>query len=115
MSHSDAAKSLRHQVLGAERRGVGRPYPRAVRDAAVAHVSERRSEGVSLAVAAAEIGLPAMTLTRWAAKSAPRGSGFESVQIFEDRPTSLLVVHGPCGLRIEGDVSSLAELLRRLA
>ncbi len=61
---------------------------------------------------AAALGLPVLTLTRWASRE--RTALFRPVSVVDAR--SAVVVHGPRGLRIEGlDAAGLAELLRRLA
>lgn len=55
----------------------------------------------------------ASTLLRWT-KGQRSTAAFERVLVAADRaPPSALVVHGPCGLRIEGlDVAAVAELVR---
>jgi hypothetical protein len=82
----------------------------------VAYLETRRREGGTVATIGAELGLCVSTLLRWA-KRPQQASGFERVLVVaEPAPPSALVVHGPCGLRIEGlDVAAVAELVRRLS
>ncbi len=113
MSHVESAEALKSQLASAERTGVGRGYPLALREAAVEHMVARRAEGASLFEIATEIGVQPITLSRWARRGARAEGSFRAVRVVESAPASL-VVHGPHGLRIEGDASTIAELLRSL-
>jgi hypothetical protein len=87
MSDERELTNLRAEVARMEGRGRGRAYPAAL--------EIRRAEGPSLARIGVELGICVSTLLRAAA--------FERVLVVEDAaPASALVVHGPCGLRIEG-------------
>jgi hypothetical protein len=55
-------------MLSAERTGVGRGYPPALREAAVEHMVARRAEGASLFEIATKLGVQPITLSRWARK-----------------------------------------------
>ena len=116
MSNPPSPDALRSALAVAERSGVGRAYPIALRRAAAAHGISARDRGAPLTVVAAALGLPPITLQRWIQREG--ASMFRSAVVVEPAapPSSPLVVHGPRGLRVEGlDVAGVAELLRRLA
>jgi transposase len=101
------------------KQGAGRPYAESARREVVALLVRRRREGVGVAGVAAEIGLSATTLRKWQqghASPSVTTSPFREVAIVADTPAlRTAVVHGPCGLRIEGlTVTEIAELVRRL-
>ena|SRR5215207_2437819 len=108
--------SLRAELARIERRGRGRAYPTALRNRVVTYLEARRAEGGSVPTIGAELGLCVSTLLRWT-KARPSPAAFERVRVVADRaPPSALVVHGPCGLRLEGlQLADVAELVRRLA
>lgn len=108
--------SLRAELARIERRGRGRAYPAALRDRVAVYLSARRAAGVSVPKVGAELGLCVSTLLRWT-RARPSPAGFERVLVVTDTtPSSALVVHGPCGLRIEGlQLADVAELVRRLS
>lgn len=107
--------SLRAELTRIERRGRGRAYPTALRNRVATYMEARRAEGASVPIIGAELGMCVSTLLRWT-KARPSTAAFERVLVVADRaPPSALVVHGPCGLRIEGlDLAAVAELVRRL-
>lgn len=114
------AKELRAALASADRRGAGRPYPEELRRAAVTHWRERRRGGVSAGDVAAELGISGVSLQRWVLGKEPRESSFRKVELaVVVEPTSMLVerivVHGRCGVRVEGlTVEQVAELLGKL-
>jgi transposase len=109
------AEAIRAELSRIERRGQGRAYPEALRRRASEYLDERRAEGASATTVGAELGLGASTLLRWS-KRASSAPSFERVVVVDDSKLRVgLLVHGPCGLRIEGlDVAGVAELVRRL-
>ena len=117
------AERLRALLANADRSGSGRPYPLKLRREVVAYVEARRGRGVGRVAAAREIGVSAFSVTRWtAALGHGVRSGFSEVMLAErsesavSSETTGMIVHGPCGLRIEGlDVAGVAELWRRLS
>ena len=115
MNDGQEVLSLRSELARIERRGRGRAYPTALRNRVTAYVESRRAEGASMAMIGAELALCVSTLLRWK-KIRPRAASFERVLVVADKaPVSTVVVHGPCGLRIEGlGVAEVAELCRRL-
>lgn len=115
MDSKREAADLRTELGQLGPRGRGRAYPEAFRVRVIAYVDARRAEGASARIAGEEIGMDWRTLLRWAPRSPP--AAFERVLVRDDMPaaSSSLIVHGPCGMRIEGlDVASVVELLRRL-
>lgn len=121
MKSNLTASELRAALSGAERRGAGRPYPEELRRAAVAHFRRRREQGASAQEVEAELGVSGMSLSRWSRRSTSLTPSFRQVEVVEAQPeprapSSVLVVYGPGGVRIEGmAVAELAELLRRLS
>lgn len=122
MGREQQAAAIRAEMQRMEARGRGRRYPQALRAKAIRYWMARRAEGIPLQRIGDELGLPWQTLHRWA-KTSPEEptatAGFEAIQIIETVPStphSAIVVHGPCGLRIDGlDLDTLSQLLRRLA
>jgi transposase len=116
MDSKREAASLRTELGRLGPRGRGRAYPEAFRVRVIAYVEARRAEGASARDAGAEIGVDWRTLLRWSPRSPP--AAFERVVVRDDVPAAspALIMHGPCGIRIEGlDLASVVELLRRLA
>jgi transposase-like protein len=116
MKDGRESTSLRAELARIERRGRGCAYPTPLRNRAVAYVQARRAEGASVASVGAELGICISTLLRWT-RSPRKSATFERVLVVADAATpSALVVHGPCGLRIEGlQLAEVAELVRRLS
>jgi hypothetical protein len=115
------------ELLGEETKSDGhRQFPVEARVAAVGYATRRISEGASPTEVAAELKLNRWTLQRWLWRQrkgelggpALVESGFREVK--EKRKPSpqkaSLVVHGACGVRVEGlDVMGVASLLERLS
>ncbi len=95
-----------------------RPAPEAFRQEALACFRALRAAGTSAQQAAARLGLSALTLGHWGKQKSGMFAPVVVTPEVERAPVasrSRLIVHGPCGLRIEGlDVAGLAELLQRL-
>jgi hypothetical protein len=84
-----------------------------VRASAIAWMRGQRTAGATGEDVSAALGIPWQTLQRWSAE--PRGAAFKTVELVPEQQAGL-VVHGPCGLRIDvRDVAALATLLRSLA
>jgi hypothetical protein len=115
MSRSDTAVTLKQALSTTERVGAGRGYPPALRLRAATYIAQRRSEGVTDEQIAREIGVSAMTFRRWV--GARRGSfAVATVVDATPAPVAAIVVHGPCGLRVEGlSVDEVAALWSRLS
>ena len=86
--------------------------------AAVRFALKRAERGVSVGQAAEELGLKGWTLHRWLQKHR-RGDGRELKgfhQVEVKTPERKPVVHGGCGVRVDGlCVDEIAQLLRELA
>jgi hypothetical protein len=90
-------------------------FTASARRAALDHIERRRGEGVSLAAAARETGVPYLTLRRWRAGARSRPAFRQVAVVAPERVGRGLVVVLPSGLRVEGlDVDGVAELARRL-
>jgi transposase len=115
MREQFGAEQLRAQLRGMGERGRGRRYPAGVREQVVSYVAARRAEGISLRVAAQELGMPWRTVRHWVQGRGRRGAALRTLAIAATPGASTVVVHGPHGLRIEGlDLDQIAELLLRL-
>ena len=106
--------SLLHDLARLGLPARSRRYPPAVRaSGARSRGRAQRAAGATVEEVSAVLGIPWQTLQRWSAD--PVESAFKPVELVEEAPSGL-VVHGPCGLRVEGlDVTTLASLLRMLA
>lgn len=118
MKSEDQVRQLREALETAERTGAGRPYPPALRRAVVMHHREREREGASVRQVAEELGVSGASLVRWSRTEQEGSHGFRAIELVAEpvRRASGAVVHGPCGLRVEGlTVAEIAELLERLS
>jgi len=116
---------LRKQITLSGPSAPGRRVPAEVRARAAEWVREQQlSSNASLKDLAKELGVSWATASRWLSMSPDPRRGamaqspaFKRVEVVPEAASDSrsLVVHGPCGLRIEGSVELLAELLRRLA
>jgi AcrR family transcriptional regulator len=118
MKSEQRARQLREALERAERSGAGRPYPEALRRAAIEYQRERGHEGASLRQVAAELGVSDASLVRWSRGKQESAAMFRAIEVVAEpvERKSAIVVHGPRGLRIEGlTVAELAGLLERLS
>jgi transposase len=121
MKSNSTAIELRAALAAAERTGAGRPYPEALRRAAVAYLHRRRQQGACLDEVQAELGVSGMSLSRWSRRCSQGITPFRPIEVLEAQPeppmpVRAIVVHGPRGVRIEGlTVPEVAELLERLS
>lgn len=118
MKNEERVERLRGALATAERTGAGRPYPEALRAAAVDYRRERERQGAAVREVAAELGVSAISLERWSRRRREHETSFRAIELVGDpvRRASEAVVHGPRGLRIEGlTVSQIAELIERLS
>jgi transposase len=94
-------------------------YPDSLRAEAVAYIEAAGGRGVSLASAAAALGVDKSSLRSW--QKQRRGAGLRAVKVIDrssenSANSAGIVVHGPGGIRVEGlDIASLAVLLRTLS
>ena len=114
MSRAETGSALKQALASAERSGVGRAYPAAIRERVIAYVERRRAEGVADEAIGRELGISPMTFRRWVGG---RTSAFALATFVElAAPSSSLIVHGPRGLRIDGlDLEGVAALWERLS
>lgn len=111
---AETALALRQALASAERSGVGRAYPAAIRVRATAYVERRRAEGISDEAIGQELGISPMTFRRWVGG---RSTAFAVATVCDEPgPSAGIVVHGPRGLRIEGlDLAGVVALWERLS
>lgn len=111
------ARAFRAEVEARGSLGPRGRYTDQMRAEAIAYARERLAAGASVAAITEELGLGRYTLRNWLAATDPV-STFRTVEIAstDTAAPAGLIVHGPCGLRLEvHDVGALAALLRMLA
>lgn len=113
------AATLRHALRSAHREGVGRAYPKTLRERVVAYVRKTASAGRSRADVADALGLSLATIARWAQPTAPAAPAFRPVVVAPELARAVVsggvAVVLPGGVRVEGlSVEQAAELCRRL-
>jgi transposase len=114
-------------LLGGDPKDDGhRQFLAEARGAAVTYAEQRISDGESAVDVAAELKMNRWTLQKWLqrhrkgglGRTAKREKGFRRLKV-ASRPApkaAVLVVHGPCGVRVEGlDVAGVASLLEKLS
>jgi hypothetical protein len=119
---SSTAATLRARLAHFGPRGVGQRYPEGFRGEVLDYLAAQRERGIGLPATARELGLREKTMWRWLAQGRAEAgpAEFREVEVVECAPPAAVplrpVLHAPGGLRVEGlDITSLAELLRRLA
>lgn len=96
--------------------GRGNPYPAWLRGEAIEYARVRAADGSSAAEISRELSLPGPTLARWGKAATGRFVPVMVEPAAAPVARATVVVHGPCGLRVEGlDLASLAALLRELS
>lgn len=121
MKSVQTAEELREALGKADRSGTGSPYPDALRQAAVAYHRSRKSEGASVRVVAAELGVSEVTLSRWSQRQVGSESAFRAIEVVAEpiecaRGMGGIVVYGPRGLRIEGlTVQDIVAMFEKLS
>lgn len=123
MDIAKRAEGFREAITQLGPRGRTTPYPRNLREEAVGYAQERRAQGATWRSIAQELGLGVDSLTHWArgSRGSKKEAAFRQVKLKPSEGPAktggtVLVVHGPGGVRVEGlDVPGLAELLRRLS
>jgi len=111
-------EEIRREVERLTKRGRGSRYPSELKERLLAYTVERRRAGITLEAIGAEVGVSWRTLSRWSSEARRTQRKFRRVEVVTPQaaiPRSLVVVHGPCGTRIEGlDLDGVADLLRKL-
>lgn len=121
-------RAARRQLNG--KRSPGR-YPDALRELALAHLRESRTQGSTASQAARDLGIDANTLRGWDGRARRRGRqqsvGTTQPAVIpvrvrdgdvdeEAAGTGRFVVHGPSGVRVDCQTAAdVAELFRVLA
>ena len=109
-------EELRVELSTLGPRGRGRAYPKGLLEKLLSYTVARRRQGASIIEVASEVGMNFRTLARWlGARKSARFGRVKVVAAPAASAASLIVVHGPRGLRIEGlDLVAVAELVRRV-
>ena len=111
--------TLRHALRTAHREGVGRAYPKTLRQRVVACAQRAAAAGRPRADVADALGLSLATLVRWAQPVPPATPALRPVVVAPE-PAQAGAAGGvavvlPGGVRVEGlSVEQAAELCRRL-
>lgn len=106
-------EELRDALSKMERRGRGCRYPKSLLEGLLSYTVARRRQGATLLKIGDELGISWKTLARWLSIRKPSPK-FQPVQVVASAKRDV-VVHGPCGVRIEGlDIEGIAQLVRRL-
>ena len=101
----------------AGRQGRGRRFPRELRQRAVEYCRQRRSGGgVTWQMLQTELGVSSKSLMLWTRHEGRTAFHAMEIQRVEvQRSGTQCVMHGPCGVRVEGlTLAEVAELIRRL-
>lgn len=106
------AESLRRELDRVEGRR-GPCFPEDLKQRARAWILRRRSEGVTVAVLAAELGLSSGTVLKWSAGATTRA--LVPVEVVPEPHERTVSVVSPSGFRVEGmSLVEAAALLRAL-
>ena len=106
---------IRRAVEQIDKHGQRRRYNRELRERIVAYTDERRRAGVDLESIGSELNVPWRTLARWGAASRKQSRTFRRVDVVVKAAASVVTVHGPHGIRIEGlEMAAVVDLIRRL-
>jgi transposase len=113
------ASQLRHALRTADRSGVGRGYPKPLRERVVVYAQRAVAAGRPRADVAEALGLAPVTLARWGRPRRAAAPGFRPVVVAAEparaAPAGGVAVVLPGGVRVEGlSVEQAAELCRRL-
>lgn len=111
-------EEIRREVGRLTKRGRGSRYPNELKQRLLAYTTERRRAGIKLEAIGAEVGVSWRTLSRWGSEEGWARRKFRRVEVVTGQAVvarSIVIVHGPCGTRIEGlDLDGVADLLRKL-
>lgn len=111
---------LRHALRTADRPGVGRGYPKALRARVLAYAERAAAAGRTRAEVADALGLAPVTLARWGQPARAAAPAFRPVVVAPEPVRTALAGGGvavvlPGGVRVEGlSVEQAVELCRRL-
>jgi transposase len=113
-------EELRVELSALGPRGRGRAYPKGLLEKLLSYTVARRRQGASIVEVGSEVGINFRTLARWLGER--KAASFGRVEVVAARAATaaaaaptMIVVHGPRGLRIEGlDLTAVAELVRRV-
>ena len=123
MTMAIEAEGLKREIEGLSKHKQTRRYSRDLQGRVTSWAKGRRAAGLSVPRMCLEVGIGEPTLRRFleeadGALANRKPAGFMRVKMVEpaSAPGRDVVVHGPCGTRLEGlSVSEVAELFRRLA
>jgi hypothetical protein len=95
---------LRHALRTADRLGVGRAYPKTLRERIVAYARRAHAAGRPRADVADALGLSLATLARWAQLVQPAALAFRPVVVTPESARAVPAVAAvlPRGMRVEG-------------
>lgn len=106
------ARDIREAISALAGSKQGRRFDVALESRVVTHVRERLARGDTLAAIRKSLDISEPTLTRFLGR-ARASSALVAVEVKPERVP--LVLHGPCGVTVAGDVADIAALIARLA
>jgi transposase-like protein len=97
-------------------RTAGGQLRRPARTAVVEMIERAQAQGTSYREIASALGVKLQTLMSWRSQEQARPQSTTLVPVRVSAPARIVVVHGPCGLRVEGlSLDELAALWSRLS
>lgn len=113
-------EEIRRQIDSLAKAKNARRYPPALQRRVTSYARMRIASGVSRAQISRELDVGEPTLERFLKEATTPQPGFDRVRVVARRDESVapraLMVHGPCGTRVEGlSLNELAALFTRLA
>jgi|SRR5687768_6649908 len=106
------AREIREAIVSLAAAKQARRFDAALEARVVAHASRRLARGESLGVIRASLDVSGPTLTRFLGR-ARSSSALVAVEVKPERPR--LVLRGPCGTSVAGELDDIAALIARLA
>lgn len=109
------ASQIREAVLALSTHRHARRFDAKLETRIVSHVRQRLAQGATLGEVRRSLDISDKTLTRFMQR-ARTSSALVAVEVRPAAPTRApLLLRGPCGVSVSGDVEELAALIARLA
>lgn len=106
------AREIREAIAALATSKQARRFDTALERRVVAHVRRRLAHGSSLAAVRSSLDISGPTVTRFLGRAQP--SALVAIEVREPAPAQL-VLRGPCGVSVAGDIEGIAALIARLA
>jgi hypothetical protein len=110
------AREIREAIVALATHKTGRRFDAALQARVVAHVKWRLAGGAALGAVGKSLDISDKTLRRFLRCSHPSSSSTSLIAIeVQPERCAPLLLRGPCGVSVAGDVEQIAALLARLA